>query len=333
VNAPLVSVIVPVFNEEKLLTKCLDSVINQSLRDIEILIVNDASTDNSETYINKYRLLDTRISVLEHSENKGLGEARNTGIATAKGKYLFFLDSDDSLPPNALEILSTIAETHHSQVVYGKTRSKKPVDREYIKCNLYNISIASYPDLLNNHSAWNKLIDRQMLEQSGIGFVPPRYAEDIIFSLRLNLYASSISIVNKITYHYRWGRQIGTVSKEKIVDAQGNVKKAYFLVKETGNNFLIERMKIKTVRNIYGNMRRALSALSHDDLVTYLGNWQPVIDDISSDTISVLPANFCEFHALLANNNYDDAIQHWKKSTNYNLFSRLLEFALTYLKN
>ena len=92
---PKVSVIIPVYNTEKYLKKCLDSVCNQTLSDIEIICIDDCSTDNSLNILKEYTLKDNRIKLIEFKENKGAAVARNTGIDEAKGEYIGFIDSDD----------------------------------------------------------------------------------------------------------------------------------------------------------------------------------------------------------------------------------------------
>ena len=93
--APKISLIVPVFNVEKYVSKCLDSLVAQTLKDIEIICVDDCSTDNSLQIIEKYASKDSRIKIVKHEVNKGLGQARNTGLGYSCGEYIWFIDSDD----------------------------------------------------------------------------------------------------------------------------------------------------------------------------------------------------------------------------------------------
>ena len=102
--APKLSVVVPVYNVENYLSKCLDSILKQTLEDIEIICVNDGSTDGSANILQDYKKKDPRIIVLEQ-ENQGLGAARNTGIRTARGEYIGFVDSDDFIEPTMYEKL------------------------------------------------------------------------------------------------------------------------------------------------------------------------------------------------------------------------------------
>ena len=111
-----VSVIIPVYNVEDYLEKCLDSVINQTLKDIEIIVVNDGSPDNSQKIIDKYRKKDKRIiSVMK--ENGGQASARNLGIKKSHGEFLCFVDSDDWIELDMLEVLYNNAKENHSDIV------------------------------------------------------------------------------------------------------------------------------------------------------------------------------------------------------------------------
>ncbi|MBR4532297.1 glycosyltransferase family 2 protein [bacterium] len=104
-SEPKISIIIPVYNVEKYLAECLDSCINQTLKDIEIICVDDASPDNSIKILEEYQQKDSRIKILRHETNKNLGAARNTGLANATGEYVWFVDSDDYIDTKACQIL------------------------------------------------------------------------------------------------------------------------------------------------------------------------------------------------------------------------------------
>ena len=113
--SPLVSVIVPVYNTSKYLRQCLDSIQAQTLKEIEIICVDDGSTDNSMEILLEKELEDSRICILQQ-KNRGGGAARNLGMSIAKGKYLSFLDSDDFFEPTMLEEAYTAAEKHNADI-------------------------------------------------------------------------------------------------------------------------------------------------------------------------------------------------------------------------
>jgi glycosyltransferase involved in cell wall biosynthesis len=123
---PQISVIIPVYNTEKYLPACLDSVCSQTFQDIEIICVNDGSTDKSGEILAKYAERDKRIIVI-NQENAGQSKARNVGLNIAKGSYINFVDSDDRLPNFALQTLCQIAQTTGSDVVMSEKRLSHPV--------------------------------------------------------------------------------------------------------------------------------------------------------------------------------------------------------------
>ena len=116
-NNSEVSVIIPVYNAEKYLRECLDSVVNQTLKDIEIICIDDGSTDHSRAILMGYEKSDPRITVISQ-ENLGLSAARNCGMRYASGKYIYFLDSDDYIDGEALEILVRLAEENDADSVH-----------------------------------------------------------------------------------------------------------------------------------------------------------------------------------------------------------------------
>ncbi len=137
-NNYLISVIVPVYNVELYIRECLDSIINQELYDIEIIIVNDCSEDSSAVIAEEYAAKDSRIKVIHHDVRKGLGAARNTGIANASGEYLGFVDSDDFIDKRCYKLLYTRAKELNADVVSGQLQAfddtgKKDVWPNYVK--------------------------------------------------------------------------------------------------------------------------------------------------------------------------------------------------------
>ena len=111
--SPKISIIIPVYNVEKYLAECLDSCINQTLHDIEIICINDCSPDNSQKILDEYKNKDIRVKIIKHEKNLGLGGARNTGIENASGEYLWFVDSDDFISENACQLLYDTAKEHN----------------------------------------------------------------------------------------------------------------------------------------------------------------------------------------------------------------------------
>lgn len=112
-----ISVIIPIYNVEQYLSQCLDSIINQTYTNLEIILINDGSTDNSEKICNQYKLLDPRIIVI-HKTNGGLSDARNTGIKIATGDYISFVDADDFIDKNMYTILFQKINTTNADIIW-----------------------------------------------------------------------------------------------------------------------------------------------------------------------------------------------------------------------
>lgn len=189
-NKVKVSVIIPVYNTEKYVEKCINSVLNQTLKEIEVIIINDGSTDNSLEIINKFSV-DERIKIISR-ENKGASKTRNEGLNLSKGKYLYYLDSDDYLEGNdALESLYKKCEDENLDIVifdYYKVEgnSKKYIttiqEKECINKvkNIYNMID------FNGCSIWCKMIKKELYLKNGIKFLEEIFlSEDWNISIKL----------------------------------------------------------------------------------------------------------------------------------------------------
>lgn len=203
-----VSVIVPVYNVEKYLPKCLDSLVNQTLQEIEILVVNDGSPDNSQAIINDYaaRYPDKIRALIK--ENGGLSDARNFGIRHAQGEYIGFVDSDDYVDIDMYERLYKRAAQTDADVVCSPFAYEyaNKVQRTYYtdKEHLFGYSVLEKPDILKltNSYAWNKLYRRAFWLKGNYQFPKGQYFEDSALIYGLMLDANKIEYVNTVFYHY-----------------------------------------------------------------------------------------------------------------------------------
>ena len=223
-NQALISVIIPVYNVEEYLRECVDSVLNQTYKDSEIILVDDGSTDSSGEICDEYVEKDERISVI-HQKNGGLSDARNTGLANANGKYIYFLDSDDYIAPNALETLYRVAEKESSEIVFFDAVSFADtpdftVRQNYVRKNAYKTD-SGYNIFkaltLNNdfHSAVPLLfIDRAFLLDSDISFIPRILHEDTVFTYQLLCKASRVAQCREALYYRRYRKDSIMTSKK-----------------------------------------------------------------------------------------------------------------------
>lgn len=211
-----VSVIVPVYNTKEYLEKCLDSLINQSLKDIEIIVVNDGSTDNSQSIIDKYVKKDKRIKSFI-KKNGGLGDARNYGIKRASGEYLGFVDSDDYVDTNMFEKLYNKAKKDNSDIVECNLYWVYPNELKLDTANYYE----NNKDIMYNIRVMvcNKIFKRDILSKNDILFpIGIRY-EDIVFTYKLLPHIKNISYVNGSFYYYiQRGSSLSNEQNSKVRD-------------------------------------------------------------------------------------------------------------------
>jgi glycosyltransferase involved in cell wall biosynthesis len=310
-------VIIPVFNEAAKLDRCLASVLNQTYKNLEIIIVDDASTDRSRDIIRRFEKEDARIKPQFLTKNSGQGSARNVGLGAAAGVYIFFLDSDDYLPADALETLADIAGEYGSDIVIGKTCSEIDVDGTYIDGEYRNIGITDHASLLYNHSVWNKIIKKELLDKNSIDFEQPRHAEDVLFSLKTNMSASTISITRSVTYNYNWSRQAENVSSEKVIGGRECIRLAYQLALSHGDPRIHEEMAVKTARLSYSTMVRATGALDRVELHAHLVEWRKILESLPNGIFKRLPGKYKRFVSFLLAGEYDEAVNHWRKTERF----------------
>ena len=191
-----VSVIIPVYNVENYLRKCLDSLVNQTLKDIEIIVVNDGTPDNSQEIIDEYVKKYPKKVVSIIQENGGQGAARNTGLLHAKGEYIGYVDSDDYVEENMYEELYNKAKEEDSDIVICGNNvvkenyeflSKEDVDKEF---------------LLGKMAVWNKIYKKNIIVDNNIQFRSKVWYEDLDFTMKVYFSSKKISYVDKPLYNY-----------------------------------------------------------------------------------------------------------------------------------
>jgi glycosyltransferase involved in cell wall biosynthesis len=204
----LLTVIIPVYNVKPYLDRCLDSVVNQTYRNLDIILVDDGSTDGSGKLCDEYQKKDSRIRVI-HQKNEGLSEARNAGLAQARGGLLAFVDSDDWLAPDAYTVaVGAHLDTQADISVFGYYRvyeHKKKIEKPdfFILPLILQKEDALYELICNdkiNNYAWNKIYNRNIFD--GLSFPPGRVYEDIYIMHKLFLRAEKISVVCARLYYY-----------------------------------------------------------------------------------------------------------------------------------
>jgi glycosyltransferase involved in cell wall biosynthesis len=201
----LVSIIIPIYNVEEYIERCLFSVFNQTYTDIEIILVNDCSPDNSMVRVDEIlsqRPKETRVRIINHEENQGLSGARNTGISNAEGEYLYFLDSDDAITLDCIEIL--VDNCKGEEIIIGGVQKDdqtlycdnkvgryqgSEIFEAYFRGDIYDM-------------ACNKLIKKDFVISNRLFFKPKLIHEDFLWSYQVAMVTSSMVIIAEPTYIY-----------------------------------------------------------------------------------------------------------------------------------
>lgn len=291
----MISVIVPIYNTAKFLSTCIKSIIDQTYQDLEIILVNDASTDNSIHICNPFREKDNRIILIDKQQNEGVEKARYDGILVAKGEYICFVDSDDWLEKNALKRMYEKAiETDADYVEVGMQRV---LDRhKIIKKKAYSIikGLITQPQLFDSYyisflgvnilsvNIWGKLYKSSILQN------PPQpiglaIGEDLYFNLEIFPHLQKIYIDDYIGYNYRFGGMTTRYNKNLLP----NLKVLYSIKKRKIEEYKYDkaseyiRIELKNVFISDINQRILFNYGSIEDLINQIG--QELMDPIWSD--------------------------------------------------
>lgn len=225
---PLLSVVVPAYNVAEYLPDCLESLLAQTLADLEVIVVDDGSPDECGEIADDFAARDPRVKVL-HTPNSGLGPARNNGARVATGRYLTFVDSDDLVPPRAFELMVSTLERTGSDFAAGNAWRFYPdkgnlpswTHRQAFAEDRLRTSIREFPLLVRDRMAWNKVWRRSFWDRHGLEFPPIRY-EDFPVVLKAHLLATSVDVLSTRVYMWRQ-RESGTSITQLSADL-GNLR-------------------------------------------------------------------------------------------------------------
>ena len=222
----LISVIIPVYNVEKYLNQCLDSIVNQTLKEIEIIVINDASTDNSLQIIHEYSKKYKNIKVIDNKQNEGLYNARNIGLKNAIGKYIGFVDSDDYIEYDMYESLYFKAQETNADIVscnynifYENTKKTKKINFSksiYLLEKSNNNLIGAEEILFYTSVPWNKIFKKDFLTKNNIMFDSKiKFFYDACFNRICYLNADKIIYIPQFLYTYRKFRKDSIRNKKE----------------------------------------------------------------------------------------------------------------------
>lgn len=237
---PTVSVVIPVWNGEKVIETCLNSVTCQSLRDMEIIVVDDGSTDGTERVLRRLAERDSRIRIIRQP-NAGVSAARNAGIAACTGEYIRFVDADDTLPSGSMaHLVERMRETDSDLVLAAYNEIVGPARRE--RCLVKSEEAMGVDDMLpslNRYAnsffygvLWNKLFRRDIIQGKGVRFIGGlNWGEDFAFVCAYLAHARRVTYSTRTVYDYR--RNPGGMTAHQVLDSVlhpiRNCRMKYFL--------------------------------------------------------------------------------------------------------
>ncbi|MEC5156948.1 glycosyltransferase family 2 protein [Chryseobacterium sp. MP_3.2] len=301
-NIPQISVIVPVYNTSKYLIKCLKSITTQSGVDLEIIIVNDCSTDNSLEIIKKIAAKDNRIVIINKETNEGLELARRSGISIAKGNYIYHVDSDDWLVPHTLHILLHEAIESNADIVsanFYRTLDGYGIIKQKRVFNIYKKESINKEDFITkyyksffghniiNISMWGKLYKKSFLENLQINLLGISLGEDLNYNIQVFPEANKILFLPLFVYNYRFGGMTSTFNDMLMSGAvkMYNIKKEQieiynlhhlepYIIIELKNFFRtylenLVKFKKNSFENFHGEIKGYLNSKEFEDISRY----------------------------------------------------------------
>lgn len=243
---PTLTIIIPFYKGEKYIKKCLDSILNQSFKNFEIIAINDSSPDDTLSILKKYQDIDSRIQIINHSNNLGVAEARNSGLKIAKGDYIAFVDQDDWVYEKMYENLINSALTNNADIVECNYEENgfsvlenmpNKFTNDTLKINNYIILL--YKNRLSL-ALWNKIYKTKSIKDNNIYFIDHNKveAEDLLFNLEVFGKNKVMNIVNKNYYHHtRHSESLSFNKIENYLEKTENLINQYLLKIKNSNDY------------------------------------------------------------------------------------------------
>ena len=268
---PEISVILPIYNVEEFLARALDSLLSQTFEDFEAICIDDGSPDGSKKILRKYAAKDSRIKIFSQS-NRGVSAARNTGLAKARGQYVYFMDPDDYIHPQLLEIAHFFASKHHAKIVsFGCYYTGKYAGDFHIYGDLHRVEFTVTENPLAhfctgcepnfNSAIWSKLYRRDIL--AGAKFLPGiHYSEDTLFNLGIAT-RKPLTILIKERLYFYFENQNSVVQRPVSEKQIADFHKSILKILELFDN----EYEHQVWKCLFSDLRRMLRKIRTDDVL------------------------------------------------------------------
>ena len=334
---PKISIIVPVYNTANYLEECLDSLINQSLEEIEIICIDDKSEDDSPKILEKYASSDKRIKLLYNKENTGQAIARNIALKSVKGEYVTFMDSDDKIDLNAYEKVLNFSEKNNLDMVLfnvvrfdkkgiigGSELHEKSIQKLNSKTNILENN-----EFVYDTSPCNKLIKTSLIEENNIEFIDRLY-EDLLFSMELFTSTDSVGVLPDVKYYWRRRRDKSNKSttqnrtnKKNIADRIFIINKIEELFKSNEKyNSLLDSYHFKLLEIDYRLFIDQIDIGDEEYKEFILNNIKTIIETYPKELFSHLSMINKIKYEFLIEDKIDELIYIREKERNYNFYSK-----------
>ena len=279
-----VTIIIPIYNVEKYVGEAIESVMNQTYKNIEIILVDDGSTDRSGEICDEYQKKDDRIKVI-HQENGGLPIARNAGLENATGKYIMFLDSDDILVQNACEAMYNKIEEKNADYVVGNYINMDEDGRDwdkpifpFEKYQETELSIKDYKKsfFLMSSSVCNKIFRKSFIDGLNLKFTEKIPAEDAVFTTYCFIKSKCVYYIPSLVFRYRQ-RYKGSISNSCTKEYFDGINKAYRMIYENfRDNDELEYYKYFQAKSMNYILYKFIdsNSINHEEKIQILNNMQ-----------------------------------------------------------
>lgn len=287
---PKVSIIVPVYKAEKYLHRCIDSLLNQTISDIEVILINDCSPDNSVDIINQYVAKDTRVLLINHEKNQGPMMARYHGYSKATGDYITFCDSDDTLPNNAIETMLDEAYRSGADVISGTVKYLMDNGDYFIWTNKLTYGkdkLSVFKSMLQgefHHNLCSRLFKRSILQKYKYrNYENLLNGEDGLLFYQIVDNCSIVTTIDSVVYEYR--QNTNSSSQRRFTENQINsyfytCAEQYAIVRKYATiDFYAKQFVVRTIIKLYamGYSRKLIDSnivkYRLEDIVTYYSIW------------------------------------------------------------
>ncbi len=333
-----VSVIVPVYNAEKYVKEAIESLIGQTLKEIQIILVDDGSKDNSGKICDEYATKDERISVI-HKENGGQADARNAGISIAKGKYIMFLDADDLFEKDSCESMYKTIEKSKTDYVIGNYQMIDEDGKKWQnpafdtdKYKEFRLDIHDYRKsfFVMNSTVWNKIYNTKFLKEKGVVFKILKPSEDDYFTSLCYIKANDGYYTSKVMYLYR--NVPNSTSKKCSLEYFKGINKAYKVIYESfkANNEINYYRYVYAKKNAYVVCQLIdTEELSDSEKIECLKEFEWYFNLSNELKIDIVHNTLKKLMALIKSKDYDNAIiemnilKEYRKSIPDNIRKRI----------